>query len=155
MLIYFPAAVLNQLQQELNYRFLQDRPSGLLVAHPSTQQVDHHSQHQRQHQHQHQHQQQVHGFKHPQQAVRRDSGQAMDTSVAPLAPCVGGTSCGSKNSSGKPGFKWCYAHVAIARQIQEQQQQRAKVSKRIPFELVNLCSESLLPLPPLVNRGIV
>ena len=125
--MYFLAAVLNQLQQELNYRFLQDRSSGLLVAHPSNQQVEHHH-----HSQQHQQQQQVHGFKHPQQPVRRVGGQAMDTSVAPTAPAVGvgTTSSGSKNGSGKPGFKWCYAHVAIARQIQEQQQQRAKVRKR-------------------------
>ena len=105
-------AVLSQLQQELNYRFLQDRSSGLLVAHPNSQ-VDHSQQ------------QQVRGFKHPQQPVRRDSGQAMDTSIAP-APAVGGGRQ-QQLQQHSSGFKWCYAHVHIARQIQ--QQQRAKVSK--------------------------
>lgn len=106
--------MLSQLQQELNYRFLQDRSSGLLVAHPNGQ-VDHSQQQRPQ-------QQQVRGFKHPQQPVRRDSGQAMDTSVAP-APGVGGA-----RQQQPVGFKWCYAHIHIARQIQ-QQQQRAKVRK--------------------------
>ena len=101
--------MLSQLQQELNYRFLQDRTSGLLVAHPNGQL--NHSHHQQQQQRQH-----GHGFRHHQQPARRDSGQAMDTSVA-TGPAVGGR-----------GFKWCYAHVTIAKQIQ-QQQQRAKVSE--------------------------
>lgn len=79
------------------------------------------------HSNQHQQQQHVHGFKHPQQPVRRDSGQAMETSVAPT-PAVGGGRQQQQQQQRLPqGFKWCYAHVHIAQQIQ-QQQQRAKVS---------------------------
>ena len=97
--------VLSQLQQELSYRFLH-----------ANSQVNHSNQQQQQH---------VHGFKHPQQPARRDSGQAMDTSVV-ATPGVGGGS-GRQQQRGLQGFKWCYAHVHIAQQIQ-QQQRRAKVS---------------------------
>ena len=118
--VYMHIIVLSQLQQELSYRFLH-----------ANSQVNH-SNHQ-QPQHVQQQQQQQHGFKHPgqQQPVRRgDSGQSMDTSVAP-SPAVGGGVVGGGRQQQlhqRPlGFKWCYAHVHIAQQIQ-QQQQRAKVS---------------------------
>ena len=116
--------VLSQLQQELSYRFLH-----------ANSQVNHSNHQQHQHQQPQHVQQQQHGFKHPgqQQPVRRgDSGQAMDTSVAP-SPAVGGVSGGrqqyqhQQQQQRPQGFKWCYAHVHIAQQIQ-QQQQRAKVS---------------------------
>ena len=118
--LYIYITVLSQLQQELSYRFLH-----------ANSQVNHSNHQQPQHVQQ---QQQQHGFKHPgrQQPVRRgDSGQAMDTSVAP-SPAVGEGIGGGRQQQQqlhqRPlGFKWCYAHVHIAQQIQ-QQQQRAKVS---------------------------
>ena len=131
--LYNKYIVLSQLQQELSYRFLH-----------ANSQVNH-SNHQ---QHQHQHHQ--HGFKHPQQPIRRDSGQAMDTTtssgVAPTPPpaaiaaAVGGGSGRQGHQQHRPpqGFKWCYAHVHIAQQIQ-QQQQRAKVST---FSTIMSCTSS-------------
>ena len=112
-----PCAVLSQLQQELNYRFLQDRSSGVLIAHPN--QVEHsHQQHHLNGLQQH----------HPD---RRDSSQAIDTaSSSSMGASVGVTK--------QPGFKWCYAHVAIAKQIQQQQQHRAKVSRVSVFVPLSL-----------------
>ena len=121
-------AVLSQLQQELNYRFLQDRSSGVFIAHPN--QVDQ--------AHQSQQQQQVHGFRlHRSSARGGDGSQPMETNTSLSLPssstgaAVAATSGGgSRGLSEQPGFKWCYAHVAIAKQIQKQQHQelRANVS---------------------------